>query len=99
MSLTPLDIYKKLDPKFQEDIKKSNDFAFADGALPKRIKFLIAMALDASHGAVQGVKALASAAMQAGATKEEILETVRIARYISGVGSAYEAAQALKELF
>jgi len=37
--------------------------------------------------------------MQAGATKEEILETIRIARYISGVGSAYVAAQALRELF
>ena len=64
MSLTPLDIYKKLDPKFQEDIKKSNDFAFAEGSLPRKVKFLIAMALDASHGAVQGVKSLASAAMQ-----------------------------------
>jgi alkylhydroperoxidase/carboxymuconolactone decarboxylase family protein YurZ len=57
------------------------------------------MALDASHGTVQGVNALAQAAMQAGATKEEITETLRVAQYISGVGSVYTAAHALKELF
>ena len=40
----------------------------------------------------------ASRAMKAGATKEEIMETLRVAQYISGVGSAYTAAQALKEI-
>jgi alkylhydroperoxidase/carboxymuconolactone decarboxylase family protein YurZ len=57
------------------------------------------MALDASHGVVQGVRALAQATIQAGATKEEIMEALRVAQYISGVGSVYTAAQALKELF
>jgi len=56
------------------------------------------MAFDASFGAVQGVKSLARQAIEAGATKEEIMETLRVAQYISGVGSVYTAAQALKEL-
>ena len=38
-------------------------------------------------------------AIEAGATREEIAEAVRVAYYISGVGSVYTAAQALKELF
>ena len=35
------------------------------------------MSLDAAHGAVDGVKALAKQAMQADATKEEVMEAIR----------------------
>ncbi|SNQ62190.1 carboxymuconolactone decarboxylase family protein [Candidatus Methanoperedens nitratireducens] len=72
---------------------------FADGALPGKFKLLIAMAFDASYGAVQGVKVLAQQAMEAGATKEEIAEALRVAQHLSGVGCIYTAGQALKELF
>ena len=95
----PLKIIEELDPKLFEIVENTRELAIADGALPKKFKFLIAMALDASHGTVQGVKALAQAAMQAGATKEEITEALRVAQFISGVGSVYTAAHALKELF
>jgi alkylhydroperoxidase/carboxymuconolactone decarboxylase family protein YurZ len=37
--------------------------------------------------------------MKAGATKEEIAETMRVVQYISGVGSVYTAADAFKEIF
>lgn len=57
------------------------------------------MALDASHGTVEGVRSLAEQAMKAGATKEEITEAIRVAQYISGVGCVYTAARAFKELF
>jgi alkylhydroperoxidase/carboxymuconolactone decarboxylase family protein YurZ len=57
------------------------------------------MALDGSHGAAEGVRALAEQAMKAGATKEEIAETIRVAQYVSGVGSVYTAAHAFKGLF
>ena len=59
----------------------------------------MAMALDASQGAVEGVKALAEQAMKAGATKEEIAESIRVAQYICGVGSVYTAARAFKDMF
>jgi alkylhydroperoxidase/carboxymuconolactone decarboxylase family protein YurZ len=45
-----------------------------------------------------GVKSLAQQAMEAGATHEEITEALRVANYISGVGSLYTAAQALNEI-
>ena len=95
----PLKIFEKLDPEFLKLVQGTRDFALADGALPKKFKFLIALALDASHGAVEGVKSLAQAAMNAGATREEITETLRVAHYICGAGSVYTAARALKELF
>jgi len=56
-------------------------------------------ALDASHGTVRGVRSLAEQAMKAGATKEEITETMRVVQYISGVGSVYTAADTFKEIF
>jgi alkylhydroperoxidase/carboxymuconolactone decarboxylase family protein YurZ len=99
MAEHPLKIFEKIDPELLKVVQNTNAFALADGALPRKIKFLIAMALDAAHGTVEGTKSLAEQAMKAGATKEEILETIRVAQYISGVGSVYVAARALRELF
>ncbi len=95
----PLKIYEKLDPGLLKHVENSRDFAFDDGALPRKYKLLIAMAFDASYGAVNGVKSLAQQAIDAGATKEEITEALRVAQHLSGVGCVYTAGQALKELF
>ena len=99
MGEAPLEALEGLDPELLRLVQNTGEFALAEGALPRKFKLLIAMALDASHGAVPGVRALAQAAMRAGATREEIAETLRVAQYISGVGSVYTAAQALKGLF
>jgi alkylhydroperoxidase/carboxymuconolactone decarboxylase family protein YurZ len=94
----PLKILEKLDPKLLKLVKDTRDFAHSEGVLPQKFKFLIAMALDASHGTAQGTLACARGAMQAGATKEEIMETFRVVQYICGVGTVYTAAQALEQL-
>ncbi|MFQ5826092.1 MAG: carboxymuconolactone decarboxylase family protein [Dehalococcoidia bacterium] len=99
MAENPLMVFEKLDPELLKVVENTRGFALTDGALPRKYKFLIAMALDASHGAVQGVTTLAQAAMRAGATKEEVAEALRVAQYVSGVGSIYTAARALKEVF
>jgi alkylhydroperoxidase/carboxymuconolactone decarboxylase family protein YurZ len=99
MAEHPLKIFEKIDPELFKLVQNTNGFALADGALPRKFKLLIAMALDATHGAVRGVRALAEQAMKAGATKEEIAETLRVTQYISGVGSVYTAADAFKDLF
>ena len=99
MAEHPLKVFEKIDPELLTLVRNTNTFALADGALPRKFKFLIAMALDASHGAVRGVKSLAEQAMKAGATKEETAETMRVVQYISGVGSVYTAADAFKEIF
>jgi alkylhydroperoxidase/carboxymuconolactone decarboxylase family protein YurZ len=95
----PLKIYEKLDPVLLQHVQESSDFAFADGAIPRKYKLLIGMAFDASYGAVNGVKSLAQQAIDAGATKEEITEALRVAQHLSGVGCVYVGAHVLKELF
>ena len=99
MSENPLKIFEKLDPELFKLVERNNELALTDGAISKKHKLLIAMALDISRGAVQGVTALARESMQAGATTEEITEALRIAQYICGVGSVYTAAEAFRELF
>ncbi len=99
MAEHPLKIFEKIDPELLKLVQNTNALAMADGALPRKFKFLVAMALDASQGAAEGVRSLAQQSMKAGATKEEIVETIRVAQYICGVGSVYTAAQAFKELF
>jgi alkylhydroperoxidase/carboxymuconolactone decarboxylase family protein YurZ len=94
----PLKIYEDLDPKLLGMVNDTRDLALADGALPRKIKLLIAMVLDAVHGATDGVKSLAREALKAGASKEEIAEALRVAQYICGVGCVYTAARALKEV-
>lgn len=99
MTEHPLKIYETLDPELLRHVENCSDFVFSDGALPRKFKLLIAMAFDASYGAVQGVKVLAQQAVEAGATKEEITEALRVAQHLSGVGCVYTAGQALKDLF
>jgi alkylhydroperoxidase/carboxymuconolactone decarboxylase family protein YurZ len=94
-----LKIIEKLDLEFYNHLQKSNDFALSSGALPKKYKLLIAMALDTSKGSVEGVKFLVKEAMEAGATREEIMDTLRITQFVSGVGVAHTAATALEGMF
>ena len=98
MAEDPLKPLEEWDPDLLKRVRKTAEFALADGALPKKVKLLIALALDSAHGAVGGVTSLSRAALNAGATKQEIAEALRVAQYISGVGSTYTAARALKEV-
>lgn len=93
--LSPMD---KLDPEFREHLRRTDDLIFGDGALPRKIKLLMAMAFDAAKGADAGVRALAAAAMREGATRQEIAEALRVACHLSGVGSVYTACAGLKDI-
>jgi alkylhydroperoxidase/carboxymuconolactone decarboxylase family protein YurZ len=96
MADNPMNVLKALDGKLFDLIDASRAFSFEDGALPKKTKYLIALSLDAAHGAVEGVRALAQQALKCGAAKEEIMEALRVAHFISGAGSVYTAARALE---
>ena len=99
MAENPLKVLEKMDPELLRLVDQTKALALSDGALPKKVKILIAMALDASQGTAEGVMSLAQQAQKAGATKEEITETIRVAQYICGVGCVYTAAHAFKEIF
>jgi alkylhydroperoxidase/carboxymuconolactone decarboxylase family protein YurZ len=95
----PLNTIAKLDSDLMKLIGNNESLALDDGALSRKNKLLIAIALDASKGAVQGVQSLTLQALDAGATKGEITDAVRVAQYISGVGCVYTAAAAFNDIF
>ena len=99
MPENPLNIIDELDPGLAKLVENTRESALSEGAIPRKYKLLIALAMDASHGAEEGVKSLAYAAMHEGATKEEIMEAIRVAHFVCGVGSVYTSARALKGIF
>ena len=94
----PLKVIMDTDPKFFALLENTLELSFAEEGIPLKYKFLIAMALDAANGAAEGVKVLAIQAIQEGATKEEVMQAIRITQYIFGVGSVYTAARALEDV-
>lgn len=98
MTEHPLATFGKLDPKMLDHIHEINDLIYGPGALPRKIKLLMAMAFDAAYGAAQGVRALAEQALSEGATREEIAETLRVAYHLAGIGALYTASAGLKDI-
>ena len=93
-----MEVIKAADPEFFNLLEGTRGSAFAEGGIPLKYKLLMAMALDAANGAVGGVRVLAMQAMQEGATKKEVMQAVKIAQYIFGVGSVYTVANALEDI-
>ena len=91
MTENPLQVIVDQDPELFNLLENTRELAFAEGGIPLKYKFLLAMALDAAGGSAGGVKSLALQAMQAGATKKEI-------QYIFGAGAVYTASAALKDI-
>jgi alkylhydroperoxidase/carboxymuconolactone decarboxylase family protein YurZ len=94
----PLKTLEKLDPKLVSMVEEMRNFAFREGALPKKYKFLMALAILTSQLADEGIKTFAQAAMQAGATRDEVAETLRLAYYHSGASGIFTANHALQDI-
>ncbi|AET69554.1 uncharacterized protein, gamma-carboxymuconolactone decarboxylase subunit like protein [Desulfosporosinus orientis DSM 765] len=72
------------DPDFAQAIEKVFTSAMSPGALDQKTKLLIALALDAAHGAGQGVASIAHQLREQGTTDAEIAEALRLAYFAFG---------------
>jgi len=99
MRENPLKTLEKLDSKLLSMVEETRQFAFSDGALPRKFKLLIALALQTALLADGGIRSFAQLALQAGATGEEIAEVLRIVQYLNGAPGIYTASSALSDLF
>ena len=95
--MDPLDIIRDRDIKLYNLIKEMESTSMGEGSIPTKYKILMILALDASHGAVNGVKALYGAAKAIGVTDDEINDAIRVATFVSGAAAAYTVADALSE--
>ncbi len=92
MSGNPLDVFKEFDPKILDTWKNLQELTFAPGALTPKTKLIIALAIDVELGSVEGATALGRRALKAGATKEEIVEAMRVAYSIAGNSALFTSA-------
>lgn len=92
-----IDEMKINDPEFYPLIEKILDKALSPKSLDEKTKHLIILALDALKGADQGVKVVAQDARQAGASEEEIRETIRLAYFVSGMNTIKASSQAFQK--
>ncbi|MHA1860996.1 MAG: carboxymuconolactone decarboxylase family protein [Candidatus Ranarchaeia archaeon] len=94
-----LELIQRLDPKLRKTLLENQFSAYSDGALPAKFKLLIAMALDAIHQSPEGVRVLAEAALEKGATWKEIAEVLSVVYYNCGGIPLYTVSDALTPLF
>ena len=95
----PLDVIRDADAELFEQMSNTRGLAFQEGALSQKHKILIALAIDVVEHSEGGVHSLALQALQAGATRAEIMETLRVAYLICGIGCIYTAASGLQGVF
>jgi alkylhydroperoxidase/carboxymuconolactone decarboxylase family protein YurZ len=97
MPLPPfLSFLEKNDPEFAGAIEKIVSTAMTPAALDQKTKLLIALALDAAHGASRGVASLADQLRSLGTSDAEIAEALRLAYFAFGNSILITSAAAFK---
>lgn len=94
------DQIRALDPQFIEAYLRFRDVPHRNGPLPAKFKELILVAINAAttHLYAPGVRRHIANALKAGATREEILETIQLTT-VMGIHSINLAIPILAEEF
>ena len=89
---------RQLDPQFVEAYLRFRDVPHKSGPLPQKMKELILVAINAAttHMYAPGVRRHMAAVLKAGATREELLETIELVT-IMGIHSVNLAIPILLE--
>ncbi|HJH30152.1 MAG TPA: carboxymuconolactone decarboxylase family protein [Methanosarcinaceae archaeon] len=100
MGFTPpiLDTLGELDPEFLLKYRRCDHKMLSDGALSGKVKRLMALAVVASRQCNECTVSQMKSALNAGATKEEIMETMDVIFLTSGAPSVAVCRDALKML-
>lgn len=91
-----LETLKDLDPKFVHKYGVCNRKVLSDGALPAKMKALMALAVVASKQCEACTVSQMKNALKNGATKEEIMETMDVIFITSGAPAISACREALK---
>jgi alkylhydroperoxidase/carboxymuconolactone decarboxylase family protein YurZ len=85
------------DPRLSDWLTEGREFILSDGALPAKVKALMAMLCDALLAHEDGVKAISDRARAMGASEDEISETIRVAFLMGGLPALSTGANAFME--
>ncbi len=81
-------------PELFQEIMGVRNNVLVDGALPLKVKILMTMLCDALLSHPDGVANIANRARAAGATEEEIAETIGVAFLMGGTAAMVTACNA-----
>ena len=84
-------------PDLIKNVMGTRDFTLQDGALSTKVKTLMTMLCDALLGHADGVANIANRARAAGATEDEIAETVAVAFLFGGMPALVTGANAFRK--
>jgi len=100
MGFTPeiLEMIGELDPRMAEFYKRCDEGIQTDGALPAKTKVLMALGIVASQMCESCVESQMRSALNHGATREEILETIGVVLVTAGAPAVAICKRALKML-
>lgn len=100
LGFTPqiLETLGELDPEFLHKYKRCDHKLLSDGALPAKVKIMIALAVVASKQCERCTVVQMQSALKNGATKEEIMEVMDVLFITSGAPAVAACRDALKLL-
>ena len=84
-------------PNLLKDVAGVRETILQEGALSLKVKTMMTMLCDALLGHADGVATIANRARAAGATEEEIAETVSVAFLFGGMPALVTAANAFRK--
>ncbi len=90
-----LKILEDKDPEYAKNVIDNFESNFSDGSLSAKTKTLIALALDAKNGDIEGVKALTKRAKELGTTEDELIEVAEVVEGTCGLQGLAAASKAL----
>lgn len=85
-------------PAMMSHVAGGTGEAYKDGALSAKVKRLMALAIALRAGCTNCILAQTQLALQAGATKEEVLETIAVEVSMSGTTGVAESLRVVKLL-
>lgn len=88
----------EIDPHFLKKYNHCNQKLLSDGALPAKMKILMALAVVASKQCERCAVVQMQSALKNGATAEEIMETMEVISITSGAPAVAACRDALKLL-
>ncbi|MFW6150427.1 MAG: carboxymuconolactone decarboxylase family protein [Chloroflexota bacterium] len=85
-------------PDTRANVVSQGNVAFADGAVPGRIKRLMGLAMALHAGCTNCILGRTTQALDEGATTEEVLETISVAVTMGGTLAMAESLRVLRLL-
>jgi alkylhydroperoxidase/carboxymuconolactone decarboxylase family protein YurZ len=84
-------------PDLDQQNRTDLEFLGSGSALSSREKFLIAMVLDAAANKPVGARSYGERAVQAGASRDQVLDALRVLRMFAGRPALVTGCEALRQ--